>query len=133
MHYSFWLSAFQVLTPELPQPDSPSSLLAAALTLAGLAVMVYRLGVWREEVANTTRALGAELARGRDDNTLNFANINRRLDTIDQANAATTEHRVAVERWQARADATLGEHGRAIEAVGTRVDRLEAVHHGEVP
>jgi len=130
--FAFWLGALQLPLPEGLAPESAASLLTAAATLAGLTVMVYRLGVWRQEMHNTKHNVGAELASGRKEMNQGLAQLNRRLDVFERHIDAATEQRVAIERWQARADTTLENHERELAAVGTRVGRLESGSRAEV-
>jgi len=59
--------------------------MSAAAVLAELTVMVYRLGVRRQEMYNTKYDVGAEIARHREELTRQFAEVNRRLTTLEQA------------------------------------------------
>ena len=56
--------------------------LAVASVLGTLTVLVYRLGVWRQEMENTKHNVGAEVKAHRDESTANFARLEQRLDGI---------------------------------------------------
>ena len=56
--------------------------LAAAGVLGTVTVLVYRLGVWRQEMENTKHNVGAEVKAHRDESTANFARLDRQLDGI---------------------------------------------------
>jgi hypothetical protein len=130
MIYSFavWLGVLQI--PVASQPPlsiaNAGQLLGVAGALASLTVMVYRLGVWRQEMYNTKHDVGAEVARYREETGRNFDRLERRFSVFDQFIATASEHRVASERWQARVDTKLEGHDRDLTAVTGRVGRLEA-------
>jgi hypothetical protein len=53
-----------------------------ASVLGTLTVLVYRLGVWRQEMENTKYNVGAEVKAHRDESSANFARLEHRLDGI---------------------------------------------------
>jgi len=128
-----WFTAVvQLPLPDALAPEGAVAILTTAATLAGLIVMVYRLGVWRQEMHNIKHNVGAEVARYREETNQHLERLDRRFDAIDQHIAAATEQRVATERWQARADTTIENHERELVAVGQRVGRLEGGLRAEV-
>jgi hypothetical protein len=129
--FALWLGALVLPVPEAVAPESTAALLTTVATLAGLTVMVYRLGVWRQDMHNIKYNVGAEIARYREETNQHFARFDRRFDSIDRHIAAATEQRVASERWRARVDTTLTGHERDLTGLGQRMDRLEGVAHVE--
>ncbi|HTR77638.1 MAG TPA: hypothetical protein VMH39_05995 [Gemmatimonadaceae bacterium] len=128
---ALWVGALQLPLPEGLAPESTASLLTAAATLAGLTVMVYRLGMWRQDMHNMKHNIGAEVSRYREETNQELRLLGRGLESIQQYIAAATEQRVASERWQARVDTTIENHERELTAVGGRVGRLEAGSRSE--
>jgi hypothetical protein len=100
-----------------------TTILGTSSALAGLTVLVYRLGVWRAEMQHTKHNIGAELVRFREESRADFARLELRFTSIDQFIAHSTEQRVASERWQGRVDTGL-------TALDRRLARVE--HHAEV-
>ncbi len=83
--FAVWVGVLQ-LPPASQAPVSlvaTATLLSAALALAGLTVMVYRLGVWRQEMYNTKHNVGAEIARYRVESTQQFEQLHRRLTAVE--------------------------------------------------
>ena len=87
--------------------------------------MVYRLGVWRQEMYNTKHDVGAEVARYREESSRSFERLERRFIAIDHFVAAANEQRVATERWRARVDARLDGLDRDVLGFDERIERLE--------
>src|SRR5689334_7707002 len=102
--------------------ESSSSDLLTVLSIAGatasVVVLIYRLGVWRQKMADLEQNVAGEVARQGADTARSFARLDERLSSIDRFVAMATEQRVAVERWQARVDTTL-------VSIETRLVRLE--------
>ena len=111
-----WLGALQSLPPS-PSPalnvESTARLVGIASVLATLTVLVYRLGVWRQEMENTKQNIGAEVKAHRGESAVNFDRIERRLEAIDHLLAASAEHRVRLLRWQSRTERRLERLERA--------------------
>ena len=82
-------------------------------------MLVYRLGVWRQEMVNTKHNIGAEIARYREESAEHFTRLERRFAAIERFIDAATEHRVGIERWQGRVDTTL-------EAIDDSLVRLDS-------
>ena len=128
MLYSFivWIGILQVPMAPLSQPlASAAQLLGVAGALASLTIMVYRLGVWRQEMYNTKHDVGAEVARYREESSRSFERLERRFIAIDHFVAAANEQRVATERWRARVDARLDGLDRDVLGFDERIERLE--------
>ena len=102
--------------------QSTSALLSIASTLAGLSILVYRLGVWRAEMQNTKHSVGAEVARYREESREGFARLERRFESLDQVVVTLNEQRIAVERLQARTDTELAAMGRRLGDVERRAE-----------
>ena len=101
--FAIWVGALQVM---LPNPGN-AELYSAAGALASITVLVYRLGVWRQEMVNTKHNVGAEVARHREESAQQFARLEHRFSAVERFIEAATEHRVGVERWQGHVDTTL--------------------------
>jgi len=69
--------------------------------------MVYRSGVWRQEMENTGNNVGAVVQAHRDESSLYFARSERRLDAIDHSITIASEQWVRTARWQHRTDRRL--------------------------
>jgi hypothetical protein len=113
--FALWIGALQVVLPG----QGNTELLSSAVALASLTVLVYRLGVWRQEMVNTKHNIGAEIARYREESTEHFNRLERRFGAIERFIDAATEHRVGIERWQGRVDTTL-------EAIDDSLVRLDS-------
>jgi len=100
-------------------------LIGVAGGLAGLTVMVYRLGVWRQEMYNTKHDVGAEVARYREESSRDFSRLEQRFTAFDQYIAAASEQRVTTERWQVRVDTRIEGHDKELTKVADRLQRLE--------
>jgi hypothetical protein len=101
--FALWIGALQTLVPN----QGNAELFSAAAGLASITVMVYRLGVWRQEMVNTKHNVGAEVARYGRESAEQFARLERRFTAVERFIEASTEHRVGIERWQGRVDTTL--------------------------
>ena len=124
--FIMWLGILQVpIVPQSQPLTSVSQLLGVAGALAGLTVMVYRLGVWRQEMYNTKHDIGAEVTRYREESNRNFERLERRLTVFDQFVAAANDWRLATERWQVRVDTRLEGYDREFATVDDRLVRLE--------
>ncbi len=120
--FAIWAAVLQVGAAGTPHftldPENAAALMSVACGLAGFTVMVYRLGIWRQEMHNLKHSVGAEIARYREESNRNFERLDRRLDTVDRTLASMTEQRVGTERWQSRMDNTVSAHDQ-------RLDHLE--------
>ncbi|HEY5061919.1 MAG TPA: hypothetical protein VII52_10315 [Gemmatimonadaceae bacterium] len=111
--FALWAGALQAALPG----QSNAEVYSAAAALASITVMVYRLGVWRQEMVNTKHNVGAEVARYREESAEQFGRLEHRFSAVERFIETATEHRIGVERWQSRVDATL-------EAMDESLDRL---------
>ena len=127
LSFAIWLGVLQI--PVASQSPlsiaNAGQLLGVAGALASLTVMVYRLGVWRQEMYNTKHDVGAEVARYREEVGKSFERLERRFTVFYQFIATANEQRVASERWQARADTKLEGHDRELNTLGDRLSRLD--------
>ena len=105
-----WLGALQSWIPFSPPATTvfdTARLLGMASVLGTLTVLVYRLGVWRQEMENTRNNVAAEVKAHRDESTANLGRIERRLEAIDHLLAVGFEERVRVARFQSRIERRL--------------------------
>jgi hypothetical protein len=93
-------------------------LISAASVLGSLTVLVYRLGVWRQEMENTKHNVGAEVKAHRDESAANFDRLERRLEAIDHLISVAAEHRVRATRWQSRTERRLARLEGSADAEG---------------
>ena len=113
--FALWLGALQATLPN----QGGTELLSTALALASLTVLVYRLGVWRQEMLNTKHNIAAEIAEYRRESSEQFLRLEKRFIAIERFIESAIEQRVAIERWQSRVDTTL-------EAIDDSLVRLDA-------
>ena len=92
--------------------DQIARLIGLASVLGTLTVLVYRLGVWRQEMEYTKHNVAAEIKAHRGESTANFDRLERRLDAIDHMMAMAAEQRAQSARWRIR--------------INHRLERLEA-------
>lgn len=102
-----WMGALQALIGPTAGADETTRLVGVAGVLATLTVLVYRLGVWRQEMENTKNNVGAQVKAYREESSAYFDRLERRLEGIDHLIAASSEHRVQAVRWQSRVDRRL--------------------------
>ena len=112
--FALWVGALQAIAPT----QGGTELLSAAAALASLTVMVYRLGVWRQEMVNTKHNIGAEISRYRAESTAQIQRLENRFAAVERFIDAATEHRIGIERWQGVVDTTL-------EALDDSIVRLD--------
>ncbi len=93
--FAVWVGVLQ-LPPASQAPVSlaATATLLSAAALSGLTVLVYRLGVWRQEMYNTKHNVGAEIARYRVESTQQFEQIHRRLGALERRLTQLTRQRV---------------------------------------
>jgi len=115
-----WLGALQSLPSSpsaVPNLESATRLIGVASLLGTLTVLIYRLGVWRQEMENTKHNVAGEVKAHREESAANFDRMERRLEAIDHLIAISAEQRVRTARWHARTE--------------RRLDRLERVERAE--
>ncbi len=80
--YAVWMGLLSLAAPGGAASDIPR-IIATAGVLGSLTVLVYRLGVWRQEMENTKSNVGAEVRSYRVESAANFARIERQLEALD--------------------------------------------------
>ena len=75
--------------------------------LGTLTVLVYRLGVWRQEVENVANNVGAEMKAYHEASAANFDRLDRRLEAIDHMMTIAAEFRAVAHRRLAMIDRRL--------------------------
>jgi hypothetical protein len=113
--FALWVGALQAIAPT----QGGAELLSAAAALASLTVMIYRLGVWRQEMVNTKHNIGAEIARYRAESAAQFQRLENRFAAVERFIDAASEPRIGIERWQGVVDTTL-------EAIDDSIVRLDS-------
>ena len=79
-----WLGVLQSVNAPALGIEPTARLVGIAGALGTLTTLVYRLGVWRQEMENTRNNVGAQMKAYREESSANFARIERRLDSIDR-------------------------------------------------
>src|SRR5512144_1624645 len=105
-----WLGALQSwlpVTPSVSGVGEAARLLGVASVLGTLTVLIYRLGVWRQEMENTKDNVAAEFRAYRGESTANLARIERRLEAIDHLLGVASEQRIRAARSQVRIEQRL--------------------------
>jgi hypothetical protein len=110
-----WLGALQSWRAPGTSLEDSARLLGVASLLGTLTVLIYRLGVWRQEMENTRNNVAAEVKAHREESAVNFDRIERRLEAIDHMLATSAEDRARFGRRQGRTE--------------RRLDRLESSEH----
>jgi hypothetical protein len=87
-----WLGVVQAV-PAALVGDGTARTFGVASILGTLTVLVYRLGVWRQEMENTKHNVGAEVKAHRDESAANFARIERLLEGISKRMSRLAEGR----------------------------------------
>ena len=78
-----WLGVLQSLATQPSTVDQTVRLIGVASVLGSMTVLVYRLGVWRQEMENTKQNVTVELKAFRSEITETCARIERRLDQLE--------------------------------------------------
>ena len=102
-----WLGALQSWRGPGASLDDSARILGLASLLGTLTVLVYRLGVWRQEMENTRTNVAAEVKAHREESAANFDRMDRRLDAIDHTVAGAAEDRARSDRRHLRAERRL--------------------------
>jgi hypothetical protein len=105
--YIAWLGALKSVSPTAVGLEDTARLVAIAGVLGTLTVLVYRLGVWRQEMENTKQNIAAEVKAHREEAAAYFDRMERRLEAIDHLIGASAEHRARTARWKMRVDRRL--------------------------
>jgi hypothetical protein len=80
--YAAWMGLLSLAAPIGVVSDIPR-LIATAGVLGSLTVLVYRLGVWRQEMESTKSNVEVEVRSHREESTANFARMERQLEGIE--------------------------------------------------
>ncbi len=112
--FAVWIGVMQ----NFGSTQSSAESLSAAVALAGITVLIYRLGVWRQEMVNTKHNVGAEIARYRQESADQFRRLEQRFTAVERFIEGARDQRVGIERWQGRVDTTL-------ETIAGSIARLE--------
>jgi hypothetical protein len=107
-----WLGALQSVGAPVWTVGSAARWLGVASVLGTLTVLVYRLGVWRQELEHTRDDVAVQVKGHREESVTNFDRIERRLEAIDHMLATAADHRARAHRRQLR--------------IERRLDRVEA-------
>jgi hypothetical protein len=99
--YAAWFGLVQLASPTGVVTDLPR-LIAAAGVLGSLTVLVYRLGVWRQEMENSKSSVGADVRSHREESASNFARIERQLEALDHMLTDYMEFKQQASRWHHR-------------------------------
>ena len=78
-----WLGVLQAVPADIVA-DGAAPTIGVASVFGTLTVLVYRLGMWRQEMENTKQNVCAEVKAHRDESAANFARLEQRLDGIAQ-------------------------------------------------
>jgi hypothetical protein len=105
-----WLGALQSWGAPVWSLETTARWVAIAGVLGTLTVLIYRLGVWRQELEHTRDAVAAEVKAHREESSTNFGRMERRLDAIDHLLAMSAEHRARAARWQIRTERRWNDH-----------------------
>lgn len=102
-----WFSALQAIHSPFGFGDDAGRIVGMAGVLGTLTVLVYRLGVWRQQMENARDAVGADVKALREESGANFDRISRRLDAIDHLLSVAADHRARADRRQLRTERRL--------------------------
>lgn len=102
-----WAGVLQAAGAATPFSETWLRLVGAAGVLGTLTVLVYRLGVWRQEMEHTKENVLGEMKAYRDDNAAAFERIEQRLTAIDHLFTEAAEQWRRTERRQSRTDKRL--------------------------
>lgn len=102
-----WAGLLQAIGGATPFTETWLRLIGTAGVLGTLTVLVYRLGVWRQEMEHTKDNVVGAMKTFSDDNAAAFERIEQRLTAIDVLFTDATEHLDRIGRRQARTDKRL--------------------------
>jgi len=86
---------------------APLGTLAQLVVIGTLCALIYKLGVWRQKLDDSTRTVLAEVRAHREESSATFGGIERRLDAMDHVLALLADRVVRLARWQTRTDRRL--------------------------
>jgi hypothetical protein len=95
-----WMGALQALIGPTAGADDTTRMVGVAGVLGTLTVLVYRLGVWRQEMENTKNNVGEQVKAYREESAAYFERLDRRLEAIDHLMGASSVRHLELARWQ---------------------------------
>jgi hypothetical protein len=108
-----WMGALQALIGPTAGADETTRMVGVAGVLATLTVLVYRLGVWRQEMENMKNNVGEQVKAYREESSTYFDRLDRRLEAIDHLMGASSERHQELARWQINTNRRLERLERA--------------------
>jgi hypothetical protein len=105
--FTGWFGFIQAVADRSGRLEDLVRFVGLAGVLGTLTVLIYRLGVWRQEMENTKHNIGAEVKSYHAEAIVNFGRLERRLEAIDQMVGMAVEFRAVAERRQVRTDRRL--------------------------
>ena len=93
--YAAWMGVLSLVAPQGAAGDIPR-IIATAGVLGSLTVLIYGLGVWRQEMENTKTNVGETLAR-----------IERRLEATDHVLTDYMDFKPKARRWRRQTERRL--------------------------
>jgi hypothetical protein len=102
-----WLGALNAWRIPTDTGDPIVRLISLATVLGTLTALIYRLGVWRQEMENTKDKVCTEVKAHREESASNFDRVERRLDAIDHLLSDAAEQVARTARRQARGERRL--------------------------
>ncbi|MDB4890475.1 MAG: hypothetical protein JWL61_2330 [Gemmatimonadetes bacterium] len=117
--FAAWLGVLQVVAARSANIEDTARFVGLASVLGTVTVLVYRLGIWRQEMENTKHNVGAEVKSHREESTANFERLERRLEAIDHMITIVSEQQTHTMRWRTRTDRRLNQ----LEEDGTEQTR----------
>src|SRR5258708_1237252 len=95
--FTGWLGAIQALSACARRVEDLVQFVGVAGVLGTLTVLIYRLGVWRQEMENTKHNIGAEVKSYHEEAIVNFDRLERRLEAIDHMVGMAMEFRTVAD------------------------------------
>ena len=108
-----WMGALQALIGPTAGADDTTRMVGVAGVLGTLTVLVYRLGIWRQEMENTKNNVGEQVKAYREESAAYFERLDRRLEAIDHLMGASSERHLELARWQIMTNRRLARLERA--------------------
>jgi len=102
-----WAGLLQAIGDATPFTETWLRLIGAAGVLGTLTVLVYRLGVWRQEMEHTKDNVVAAMKAFSNDNAAAFKRIEQRLTAIDFLFTDTKAQLDRIDRRQTRASKSV--------------------------
>src|SRR3954469_20916897 len=102
-----WASLLQAAGAATPFTETWLRLIGAAGVLGTLTVLVYRLGIWRQEMEHTKQNVVGEVKAYRDDTAAALERIEQHLTAFDHLFTEATDRSQRTERRQSRMEKRL--------------------------